>query len=123
MQKQLGSGCIWLYICPENLSAAQCKSIQRHSTCWKALKPRMKGLPICSSFFPSSHVVVCITAYNLAFAFQSNSLQQEEILHGSFKGSRLLLIQAVDDMIAVLGPEVKPHSFTVSLVLNTEMHS
>ena len=46
--------------------------------------------------------------HSLAFAFQSNGLQQEEILHGSFKGSRLLLIQAVDDVIAILGPEVKP---------------
>ena len=46
--------------------------------------------------------------HSLALATQSNGLQQEEILHGSFKGSRLLLIQAVDDVIAILGPEVKP---------------
>ena len=35
-------------------------------------------------------------------------LQQEQIVHGPLESSRFLLLQAVDDVIAILRPEVKP---------------
>ena len=39
-----------------------------------------------------------------------NGLQQQEVFHGSFKRSWFLLVQTVDDVIAILRPEVKPQS-------------